>query len=137
MVAVNPVPEEGLMNFVDPNAKQGNPLSVLGFGRAYLAVLYLPVERGSYTAVLQGVRKIMLEEERRSSGSVLDRDFVESRTEGLDVFLESLDTTSWDDIFESSGLSREQVDEAAGMIMAADRFITCWAMGVTQHTDAV
>jgi molybdopterin-dependent oxidoreductase alpha subunit len=137
MIAINPLPEAGLMNFVDPNPQHGNPLSVLGFRPAKLADLHLPVKIGGDMAVLKGLMKIMLEEERRSPGSVFDVDFIESRTEGYDAFVESVDTTSWGDVLEASGLTKEQLDEAAVMIMAADRFITCWAMGVTQHTDAV
>ena len=49
----------------------------------------------------------------------------------------SLDATTWDDILTESGLTREQIIEAAEMFMAADRVITCWAMGVTQHKAAV
>jgi len=88
-------------------------------------------------AVLKGVMKLMLERERLSPGSVFDLDFINSKTEGYDAFIELIDATPWNDIVEASGLSKETIEEAAEMIMSADRFITCWAMGVTQHTDAV
>ncbi|NOT48612.1 MAG: NTP transferase domain-containing protein [Acidobacteria bacterium] len=48
-----------------------------------------------------------------------------------------LDATGWDDILEASGINRKRIAEAAGMIMSANKIITCWAMGVTQHREAV
>ena len=137
MIAINPLPEAGLMSFADPNPQHGNPLSVLGFRPVKLADLHLPVKIGGDMAVLKGVMKIMLERERLSPGTVFDRDFIESRTEGYAAFIKSVDATPWSETLDASGLSRGQIEEAAEMIMAADRFITCWAMGVTQHTDAV
>ncbi len=37
----------------------------------------------------------------------------------------------------SSGLTREQIREAAEIAMASKRIICCWAMGLTQHKNAV
>ena len=137
MIAINPLPEAGLMNFVDPNPQHGDPLSVLGFRPAKLADLHLPVRIGGDMAVLKGLMKIMLERERLSPGSVFDREFIEAKTEGYEELIDSLDSTSWEDILESSGLTRQQLNEAAELVMASNGFITCWAMGVTQHKDAV
>src|SRR5205085_8705151 len=36
-----------------------------------------------------------------------------------------------------SGLELGQITDAAEMFIAADRVISCWAMGLTQHKDAV
>ena len=137
MIAINPLPEAGLMGFVDPNPQHGNPLSVLGFRPVKLADLHLPVRIGGDMAVLKGLMKIMLEHERRSPGCVFDHAFINAKTEGYEALIESLDATSWDDILDASGLTKEQLNEAAEVIMAANGFITCWAMGVTQHTEAV
>ncbi len=137
MIAINPLPEAGLMNFVDPNPQHGNPLSVLGFNPVKLADLHLPVRIGGDMAVLKGLMKTMLERERNDAGAVFDLDFIRTKTEGCDELIADLDATSWDDIFESSGLTQGQIADAAEMIMSAGKFITCWAMGVTQHRDAV
>lgn len=137
MIAINPLPEAGLMNFKDPNPQHGNPFSILAGSGVKLADLHLPVRIAGDMAVLKGVMKVMLERERRSPGSVFDRDFIAAKTEGSEQLAAELDATSWDDIIASSGLTREQIDEAAEMIVTSNGFITCWAMGVTQHTDAV
>src|SRR4029077_4442368 len=49
----------------------------------------------------------------------------------------ALDATKWDDILSECGLPREKIFEAAEMFIAADRVVTCWGMGITQHKQAV
>ncbi|MBK9163036.1 MAG: FdhF/YdeP family oxidoreductase [Acidobacteria bacterium] len=137
MIAINPLPEVGLTSFVDPNPQHGNPLSVLGLRPSKLADLHLPVRIGGDMAVLKGLMKIMLERERAEPGSVFDRDFISQRTAGYAELEAELDATEWAAILEGSGLTRGEIEEAAEMIIAARSFITCWAMGVTQHTAAV
>ncbi len=137
MIAINPLPEVGLMNFVDPNPQHGNPFSLLGFRPAKLADLHLPVRIGGDMAVLKGIMKLMLERERANPGTVFDNKFIGEKTEGYKEFIESLDATGWDDVIYSSGLAKAQIDEATEMVVSAHSIITCWAMGVTQHMDAV
>ncbi len=136
MIAINPLPEAGLMNFKDPNPQHGNPFGIVGKG-VKLADLHLPVRIGGDMAVLKGVMKVMLERERAEPGTVFDQEFIDAKTAGYDELIDSLDATSWTDILDSSGLTRSKISEAAEMIMSARSFITCWAMGVTQHVDAV
>lgn len=137
MIAINPLPEVGLSSFVDPNPQHGNPFGVLGLKPAKLADLHLPVRIGGDMAVIKGLMKIVLERERAVPGGVLDHEFIADCTVGFDDVAASLDAVTMDEILAASGLSREQLDTAAEMILNARSFITCWAMGVTQHTDAV
>lgn len=137
MIAINPLPEVGLTSFVDPNPQHGNPFSVLGFRPAKLADLHLPVRIGGDMAVLKGLMKFLLERERRVPNSTFDHEFITAKTEGYDELIATLDETSWDEIYAASGLSREQFEEAGEMIAVSKGFITCWAMGVTQHVEAV
>ena len=142
IIAVNPLPEAGLMNFVNPNPQHySNPLmypvDVLGNRPTALADLYLPVRIGGDMAFLKGVMKVLAEKEHANPNSVFDREFIDEKTVGFDELIENLETISWTDIIEESGLSREQILEAAEMFASANRAITCWAMGVTQHKHAV
>lgn len=137
MIAINPLPEVGLTSFVDPNPQHGNPLSVLGLRPSKLADLHLPVRIGGDMAVLKGLMKIMLERERAEPGSVFDGEFISQKTAGYAELEAELDATAWDEIVAGSGLTRAELEEAAEMIIAARSFITCWAMGITQHTAAV
>lgn len=137
MIAINPLPEAGLMAFKDPNPQHGSPFSLIAGKPVKLADLHLPLRIGGDMAVLKGLMKVLLEREREKPGTVFDHDFITAKTEGCDELVSLLDATSWSDILRSSGLTREQIDEAAEMIISAERFVTCWAMGITQHTEAV
>lgn len=142
MIAINPLPEAGLMNFVNPNPQHyANPLmfpvALLGGKPTHLADLHMPVRIGGDMAVLKGMMKVMLERERAASGTVFDSQFIAGKTQGYDELIDCLDATAWDDIVNESGLAKDQIVEAAEMFINARRVITCWAMGLTQHKKAV
>ena len=142
MLAINPLPEAGLLNFKDPNPQHyPNPLmfpvAILGRKTTQLADLHLPIRIGGDMAVLKGIMKVLLARERAMPGEIFDHKFIAEKTTGYEELIVSLDTTEWDEIISESGLEREQIIEAAEMFIAAERVITCWAMGVTQHKKAV
>lgn len=142
IIAVNPLPEAGLMNFINPNPQHYPnplefPLAMLGFDTTQFADLYLPVRIGGDMAFLKGVMKILVEKEKHSPNPLFDYDFINQKTEGYQEFIANLETIDWETILEQSGLSREQLDQTAEMFLNANRVITCWAMGVTQHKNSV
>jgi molybdopterin-dependent oxidoreductase alpha subunit len=142
MIAINPLAEAGLMNFVNPNPQHYKnpvmfPVDVIGNRPTHLADLHLAIRVGGDMAVLKGIMRSMLERERRSPGTVFDHEFISQKTTGFDEFVNCLDAAAWEDILSECGLTRKEIDEAAEMFIAADRVITCWAMGVTQHKQAV
>jgi molybdopterin-dependent oxidoreductase alpha subunit len=143
MIAINPLPEAGLMNFVNPNPQHSPhpllfPFAILANRpRTPLADLHLPLRVGGDMAVLKGIMKVMLARELAAPGTVFDHKFIEEKTSGYDGLIASLDATPWDAIYAASGLRHEQFIEAAEMIIASKRIITCWAMGITQHKNAV
>jgi len=142
IISVNPLAEPGLVEFVDPNPQHYKnplkyPVALLADKGTPMADVHLPIRIGGDMAVIKGLMKIMLERERDQPGSVFDHDFISSNTIGIDDVIRSLDDTSWDDIVYGSGLSREQIAQAADLIINAPTMVTCWAMGVTQHRDAV
>jgi molybdopterin-dependent oxidoreductase alpha subunit len=142
MIAINPLPEAGLLNFVNPNPQHAKnllkfPFELLSGTATRFADLHLPVRVGGDMAVLKGMMKVMLDLERAAPGEVFDHDFIKAHTIGYDDLIYSLDATDWGEIISESGLAREQIVEAAQMFVAADRVITCWAMGITQHRSAV
>lgn len=142
MIAINPLPEAGLLNFINPNPQHYSnplkyPIAMLSKKGTALADLHLPLRIGGDMAVIKGMMKVMLERERAEPGTVFDREFIEQNTDGFDDLIASLDETSWDTIISESGLERERIEEAAEMFINADRVITCWAMGLTQHKASV
>ncbi|MFT3744309.1 MAG: FdhF/YdeP family oxidoreductase [Pyrinomonadaceae bacterium] len=142
MIAINPLPEAGLLNFSNPNPQHySNPLmfpvAMLGGKPTKFADLHLPVRVGGDMAVLKGMMKVLLGRERAAPDSIFDRRFINEKAEGYKELIDSLDATTWDDILSQSGLKRDQIIEAADMFLKARRVITCWAMGLTQHKKSV
>ncbi len=133
------MPEIGNFRFKNPQDLK-NPLRAPGFflGKATeLSDLWLPIRINGDVGVLKGIMKEMLAEEERNPGTVFDRDFIRDYTFGFDAFIADLRAASWDDILVSSGVTREQIRAAAEIAMKAKRIICCWAMGLTQHKNAV
>jgi molybdopterin-dependent oxidoreductase alpha subunit len=64
---------------------------------------------------------------------VLDRDFIENHTTGIDELLADIDATSWDAIEEASGLSRSDIEFVGNIYAKAERVILNYGMGITQH----
>jgi molybdopterin-dependent oxidoreductase alpha subunit len=139
IVSVNPLPETGNFRFKNPQDLK-NPLKAIGtvFGPGTeLSDLWLPVRLGGDMAVFKGIIKEMLEAEARNPGSVVDRKFIDDETIGFAEFKQRVDATSWDEILHGSGLTRNQIAEAAQIAMQAKKIICCWAMGLTQQQEAV
>jgi len=142
IVAINPIRETGLISVVNPNPQEyRNPLKfaakmLLNRGTP-LADLWLPVRINGDMAAMRGIMKEMLEEEDRRPGAALDRQFIDQYTTGFEEFAAHVCATPWDQILEISALTREQIRTAAEIAMRAKRIICCWAMGLTQHKNAV
>ncbi|GAB3570383.1 FdhF/YdeP family oxidoreductase [Spirosoma luteolum] len=139
IIAVNPLYEAGLSHFKNPQDFM-NPLravgTLLGSGTP-IADLHLQVRINGDMAVLRGIMKHLLRSEEMNPGQVIDHDFIAQYTANYDAFLETIRTTSWNDIEQQSGLSRNQLLEAANLIAPRKKIITCWAMGLTQQKNGV
>jgi len=141
IIAVSPLPEVGLMRVINPNPQDyPNPLklpfALLGKGQA-LADLYLPVRVNGDVAAIKGILKDLFERERAGRGSAIDHEFIRSFTEGFEALLADVEATSWEDIEENSGLTRNQLRVAADMYAASKKTICAWCLGLTQHRNGV
>src|ERR1700752_97834 len=119
IIAVNPLPEVSMMRVINPNPQDyPNPLqlpfALLGKGQA-LADLYLPVRVNGDVAAIKGILKDLFERERAGHISAIDREFIQTFTEDFEALLADLEATSWEEIEEKSGLSRNQLRVAADM----------------------
>lgn len=132
IVSINPLPEPGTMRFLHPQ----EPWTLMGLG-TQLACLHLPVRINGDVALLKGIMKAMLAEEAARPGQVLDHDFIARYTEGFANFAADLAATSWEEIIQGSGVSRAGIMEAAAIAVHSERTVVCWAMGLTQHKNAV
>ncbi len=132
IISINPLPEVGLRSFKHPQQLSG----LFGSGTA-LADMHLPVRINGDVAVLKGIMKIMLDKEDEQPGMVFDHAFIEQKTTGYRAFADDLRKVNLLRCEESGGISLDKLREAADMIMASKKIICCWAMGLTQHKNAV
>jgi molybdopterin-dependent oxidoreductase alpha subunit len=133
IVHINPLPETGLERFKHPQEVFG---SVFGSGTR-LADLFLQVRINGDVALLQGFGKELLAREAANPGTILDQQFIEEYTSGFGEYAAALDAVKWTDITEQSSISREKIREAVDVFASSERTIFCWAMGLTQHKNAV
>jgi molybdopterin-dependent oxidoreductase alpha subunit len=132
IIAVNPLPEAGLIRFKNPQ----KPSGVAGGGTP-LADEFLQIRLNGDLALFRALGRLLLEAEDAAPGTVLDRGFIEAHTHGFDDYAASVRDTPWPDILEATGLAREQIESAARRVLGAKRIIVCWAMGLTQHRNSV
>ena len=132
VIAVNPLPEAGLMRFKDPQKVHG----VVGHG-VPIADEFVQIRLGGDMALFAGLGRLLLEAEDRNPGSVLDRDFIARHCAGFDEYEKRTRVVDLDTVTEATGIDREQLERVARMLIASDRTVFCWAMGLTQHRHAV
>jgi molybdopterin-dependent oxidoreductase alpha subunit len=132
IVAVNPLPEAGLMRYKNPQKVRG----IIGSGTP-LADQFLQIRSGGDMALLQAVSKRVLDAEAANPGTVLDHAFLDEFTLGLDALTEHLGHLDEATVLLATGLTSAEIDELAERYIAADRVIITWAMGLTQHKKSV
>ena len=104
---------------------------MLGAGTP-LASMHVPVRVNGDVALLKGIQKAMLER-----GTGIDHAFIERFTEGFEAHRADLEREPWSAIEASSGIPERTIREVAQVIAASKALICCWAMGLTQHENAV
>ena len=132
IMTINPLPEVGLMNFKDPQ----NPLKWIGKGQD-LTDLFLQVKINGDVALLKIILKLMKEKEDAVPNSVFNHQFINKKTAGLNELLKDLDNYSIAELLPQTGLPLDKIEAATQLIINNENIIICWAMGLTQHKNAV
>jgi molybdopterin-dependent oxidoreductase alpha subunit len=132
IISINPLPETGLMGFNNPQEING----ILGINSA-LTDLFLQVKINGDLALIQAIEKILVTEEMEHPGTVLDLDFIEKHCLNYVTFLKNILSVDIAVHAEQSGISIDQIQEAANLLKHKKKIIACWAMGLTQHKNAV
>lgn len=132
VITVNPLPEAGLIRFKDPQKVHG----VLGRGIP-ITDEFVQVRLGGDMALFAGLGRLLLEADERAPGTVIDREFVDRHCAGFDEYRRRTLEIDLDDVAAATGIGRAQLQRVAAMLMASQRTVVCWAMGLTQHTHAV
>ena len=132
IIAVNPLPEAGLIRFKDPQTVRG----VAGQG-VPIADEFVQIRLGGDMALFRALARLLLEADDRAPGTVLDREFIDAHCHGFDEYASLARGTDLDTALAATGITAEQLKRVAGMLAASRRTVVCWAMGLTQHNHAV
>jgi len=132
IVSANPLPEAGLINFKNPQRVRG----LIGPGTK-ISDRSLPVRVNGDLAMFAGVNKALLAREDAAPGTIFDHGFIETYCDGFDEACRAWRGLEWSDLECQSGLTRQEIEDFASDVVAAKSVIVCWAMGITQHRNAV
>ncbi|NNH74309.1 FdhF/YdeP family oxidoreductase [Nocardia uniformis] len=131
VIAVNPLPETGLIGFSDPQTLKGLT------GGISIADDFLQIRLGGDMALFQGLGKLLFEAEDRKPGTVVDRAFVDAHTAGFDDYEKQVRAVDLGVVEEATGLTRTDLDRTARLLAESEATIICWAMGLTQQLHGV
>ena len=126
IIHVNPLAEAGLTRFKHPQDYMKAQLK-----STTLADLHLQVRIGGDAALMKGLIKHQLD------CNAVDREFIDSKSEGFDAMVERAQEATWDQIVNDSGIPREEIQKAGDILAHSKATIACWAMGLTQHRNGV
>ena len=126
VIVINPLKEPGLVKFRVPSDWRAMLL-----GDCEIASTYIQPNIGGDIALLNGLAKVVIER-----GWVND-EFVANYTDGLEEFQQELETVSWEEITDSSGIAKETVEKLAEQYIKSEKVIFAWAMGITHHEHGV
>ncbi|MDN3496649.1 FdhF/YdeP family oxidoreductase [Planococcus sp. APC 4015] len=152
IVAVNPLPEAGLVRFENPQTVRGVLL-----GGTKLADEFLQIRLGGDQALFQAIGKHLLEADA-STGSAtgggasatgggesatdggaggLDHGFIDQYTSGFDAYRQAMTDAAWPELVAATGLPEETLRRVGELVRRSTATIVCWAMGLTQHKHSV
>ncbi|WP_280430383.1 FdhF/YdeP family oxidoreductase [Nocardia brasiliensis] len=131
IIAINPLPETGLLGFRDPQTVKGFTTGVA------IADDFLQIRLGGDMALFQALGRLLFEAEDRAPGTVVDREFVDAHCAGLAEYEKQVRAVDFDTVLAATGLSRAEIDRTAKYLAEAKNVIICWAMGLTQQSHGV
>ena len=130
IIAINPLPEAGLMGFAHPQEIQG-----MLNQETSLTDHYIPVKINGDLPFLQGLSKAIFE--NPDWELLVDHRFIKTHTDGFSQYRASSTARDWKQIEKESGISVEVIRKMAQIALHSKKSIFCWAMGLTQHHNAV
>ncbi len=132
IVSINPLKETGLLGFSNPQKLKG----VLGINTK-LTDIFLQVKLNGDQALLKAITYLLLQEEEKNPGKVFDHEFINEHTSGYKTFTSQLRLNDIDHLLKIAGITLVEVKEVVELLKHKSKIIICWAMGITQHKNAV
>jgi molybdopterin-dependent oxidoreductase alpha subunit len=131
IISVNPLREQGLIRFSHPQ----DASDLINGGVSITDHFVRPRINGDQ-ALFRGLNKALLEAESKGLGGV-DRRFIEEKTLNFSEFEAIVREDSWSAIEDQSGVLKSEIEMLANRSAKATGIICTWAMGLTQHENAV
>jgi len=126
VVVINPAREPGLIRFAVPKSAR----SMIS-GGTYIASDYLQPRIGTDISLLQGLAKAVL------AINAEDRQFIDGHTDGFEDFRAELKKLSWQQITDTTGIARAEIERVADIYARSKACVLAWGMGMTHHLHGV
>jgi molybdopterin-dependent oxidoreductase alpha subunit len=131
LVHINPLIEAASRRTIVPHEF----VDMATFRTTEIGTMNVQVRIGGDLALLRGVAKALFE--AAESADVLDREFIEHHTHGIDEYRALVEATPWDDLVRDSGVDEPAIRTLADSYVASKRLIVAWCLGLTQHEHGV
>lgn len=126
VVVINPAKEPGLVKFAVPKS----PGSLIA-GGTLIASEYLQPNIGTDRVLLQAIAKAVAE-----SGNMAQH-YIDNYTEGFAAYERQINSLSWQQIEDITGVSTDDIKKVAKRYAASERTVFAWGMGLTHHLHGV
>lgn len=132
IISVNPLVEAGLVAFNNPQTIKG----AVGL-KTSLTDIFLQVKINGDMALLQAIAKRLIEEDAKNAGNLLDAEFINNHTHGYTEYAAYLSKLNTEELLKISGITNLLFEQTIDVLKNKKKIIACWAMGLTQHKNAV
>ena len=132
LVHINPLIEAASRRTIVPHEF----VDMATFHATKIGTRNVQVRIGGDLALLRGVAKAVFEAAEKNP-DVLDREFIEDHTRGVDEYRARVEATSWADLVRDAGVDEPAIRTLADSYMASKRVIIAWCLGLTQHEHGV
>ena len=131
IISINPLAETGMVNFKNPQSVS----DMLGNGQA-MADVHLPVKINEDVALAKLILKKLVALDAQNS-NVLDHEFIVEYVDGYDDLLKDLESYDTESLQKRCGVYMRKIDQVVQVLAENSKIVICWAMGITQHKNAV
>ncbi len=132
LVHINPLIEAASRRTIVPHEF----VNMATFHTTEIGTMNVQVRIGGDLALLRGVAKAVFEA-AHSDPEVLDREFIEDYTHGIDEYRALVEATPLADLVRDAGVDESGIRKLADSYMASERVIIAWCLGLTQHEHGV
>jgi molybdopterin-dependent oxidoreductase alpha subunit len=131
LVHINPLIEAASRRTIVPHEF----VDMATFHTTEIGTMNVQVRIGGDLA-LRGVAKAVFEAAEKDP-NVLDREFIEQYTHGIDEYRALVEATPWAELVRDAGVDEPGIHKLADSYMSSSQVIIAWCLGLTQHEHGV